>query len=59
MEKIYAIYDGDTFVDVGTEKELREKHGLTKGTIRTYACKSKGKQKGRIVIVIDDNGDDD
>lgn len=59
MRKIYAIYDGDTFVDVGTAKELSEKHGLAKGVIKTYACKSKGKQKGRIVIAINDNENDD
>lgn len=38
--KLYALYDGDKFVDVGTLDEIAERNGTTKKTLysyRTYA----------------------
>lgn len=35
--RIYAIYDGDAFVDVGSKAELFERLGLTSNAINTYA----------------------
>ena len=33
MKTIYAIYRGDTFVDVGTAEELSKRMNVTKRTI--------------------------
>ena len=35
--KTYAIYKGDTFVDLGTVAYLSKKYGISEETIRFYA----------------------
>lgn len=34
---VYALYRGDTFIDVGTDVELANNLGIRPGTIRGYA----------------------
>lgn len=34
MEKYFALYKGDKFIDLGTAKELAEKYNVTPKTIR-------------------------
>ena len=36
MEKYFALYKGDKFIDLGTAKELAEKYNVTPKTIRQY-----------------------
>ena len=33
-ERIYALYVGDTFIDVGTAKEIAERQGITPKTVQ-------------------------
>lgn len=35
-EKVYAIYKGDKFIDLGTKKELAKKLNVTPKTIYFY-----------------------
>lgn len=37
---IYAIYKGDTFIDVGTKKELVEKYNIRSETFNFYCTKT-------------------
>ena len=39
-QRIYAIYDDDKFVDVGTKDELSARLGIKKATIEQYMTKS-------------------
>ncbi|HEO6614899.1 hypothetical protein [Streptococcus agalactiae] len=39
-QRIYAIYDDDKFVDVGTKEELIKRLGIKKQTIEQYMTKS-------------------
>lgn len=39
-QRIYAIYDDDKFVDVGTKEELSARLGIKKATIEQYMTKS-------------------
>ncbi|HFZ6501761.1 TPA: hypothetical protein ACGMY8_000153 [Streptococcus agalactiae] len=39
-QRIYAIYDDDKFVDVGTKEELSARLGIKKVTIEQYMTKS-------------------
>lgn len=39
-QRIYAIYDDDKFIDVGTKEELSERLGIKKATIEQYMTKS-------------------
>ena len=41
-KQIYAIYDNDEFIDVGTADELAERQGITRGSI--YASFSQKKR---------------
>ena len=56
--KIYAIYKGDRFIDVGTAKELAERHNTTVKTIHWYAgsnrWKNKENKKGLIIFPLDE-----
>ena len=40
MEKIYAIYKGDQFIDVGTMKELSKRQHKSIKTLHFYASKA-------------------
>ena len=57
--KEYALYRGDTFVDIGTARELAEKHNTTMKVIHWLAHSNKAKEKrekckkGMIVIPLD------
>lgn len=33
--KLYALYENDEFVDLGTAKELSERHNISQNTIRS------------------------
>lgn len=44
-EKIYCVYIGDKFIDVGTVKELSKRLKLDEKTIRFYACSKRYKEK--------------
>ena len=43
-EKIYALYRGDKFIDVGTAKELAKRRGVTPAYIRYLSTPSKLKR---------------
>ena len=57
---IYGLYKGDTFIDVGTAKEIAERQGLKPKTIRWLAGSSRQKNKDTsgcdcLIAVIIDN----
>lgn len=57
--KEYAMYRGDKFIDLGTAKELAERHSTTIKTIWWYAGSRKARTRikgdnGLIIIPIDD-----
>lgn len=54
-EKIYAVYKGDEFIDLGTKTELAKKLGLKPATIDFYTApiyKKRIKDKPDAMIVI-------
>lgn len=58
--KEYAIYRGDTFVDLGTAKELAERLGVKENTIYCYASKSKKYRYGEDrMIAVEMDGDEE
>lgn len=44
-DKVYAIYKGDKFIDLGTKKELSERLGVKERTIKFYSSPSYLKRK--------------
>jgi hypothetical protein len=62
-EKIYALYKGDTFIDVGTKKELAARNGIEVKTIGFYATPSQRKryneEKAYIVIKLEEDEEED
>lgn len=57
VEKEYALYKGDTFVVMGTIKEIAEKMGVSQHTIRFYhtpSYKKKNWKNGFILINVDE-----
>ena len=55
-KQIYAIYDNDEFIDVGTADELAERQGITRSTIYCSFSKKKRakiKNKHREYIKVD------
>lgn len=44
-EKVYALYHGDKFIDLGTKKELAERNGVTKDTINFYRSSTYKKRR--------------
>lgn len=62
-KKIYALYKGDTFLDVGTKKELAERLGVGTRTIAFYATPSQRKryneEKAYIVIALEEDEEED
>jgi hypothetical protein len=63
-QSCHAIYQGDTFIDLGTLEELSEKLNISKKNLQWYktpAAKKRisGERNGYIVIKIeDDEGDE-
>lgn len=45
-EGLYAIYKGDTFIDVGTAKELARSQGIKIETVRFYASGASKRRAG-------------
>ena len=59
-EKIYALYKGDSFIAMGTKKELADYLGVTIRTISFYSTPTYQKRynyKGWVVIRIEDDTD--
>ena len=53
MEKIYALYKGDVFIDLGTKDYLAKLLGVTKKTISFYMSPTYQKRnnyKGWVVV---------
>lgn len=53
-QRVYAVYDNDTFVDVGTKHELAERLGVTTDTIVFIASPAHKKRRpnGRHAVFI-------
>lgn len=45
-EAVYAIYKGDTFIDVGTAKELARSQGIKIKTVWFYASGASKRRAG-------------
>lgn len=41
---VYALYRGDTFIDVGTDEEIASNLGISSGAIRGYATEKHRKR---------------
>ena len=58
--KIYCVYKGDEFVDVGTKEELAKRLGIKPNTIYYYSSKSyknmvkRGNSKRIEVYIVED-----
>lgn len=61
--KEYAMYKGDEFIDVGTIRELAEKHNAKASTLQWYAgsnrYKSLNHYKGGYTIVAIEEDEDE
>lgn len=62
---VYALYKGDTFLDLGTKKELSERRGLAMKTLNFWASsvnrrriESRKYQNALILIKIGTTDDD-
>ena len=60
MQKEYALYKGDQFIDLGTRKYLAELLGVTEQTIYFYSTPTYKKRGGEnnnryVVIEIEDD----
>lgn len=53
--KVYALYKGDNFIDIGTRKELADKMGVGERTISFYSSPTYQKRNpdGNCYIVIE------
>lgn len=53
--QIYGLYRGDEFLDVGTAKEIEERTGISRNTIKFYATpagrKRAEKRENSLVVV--------
>ena len=59
---VFALYKGDTFVDVGTYAELAARTGIKKDSLRFYATavhkkRLKNPEKGLIVVRLEEEDD--
>lgn len=55
-EKYYAIYHGDTFLDIGTRKYIINKYKLNPRMFTAYKVPSRRKRNtGTLIIEIEDN----
>lgn len=63
MAKEYAMYKGDTFLDIGTAKELAKRHNLTVKTIWWLATARRidrsGKTKRKYLVPIEEGEDNE
>ena len=53
-DKIYALYKGDTFIDLGTTRYLAKKLGLQERTIKFYGTelwKSRCKRDDVLILI--------
>lgn len=58
MKRIYALYHGDKFIDLGTKKYLAELLGVKEKTISFYSTQTWLKRtgyRGYIVIIIEED----
>ena len=59
MSKCYAMYKGDTFIDLGTAKELSKKHNIKVKTLYWLATAKKvdrsGKTKRKYLVPIEED----
>lgn len=60
--KIFALYKGDRFIDVGTLDELASRTGIKKSSLRFYATgvhrkRLKNPEKGLVVVRLEDEDD--
>lgn len=46
MNKVYYLYQGDRFIDVGTVHEIAKRQHLSEGTLYSYITRSKVCEKG-------------
>ena len=57
-EKVYALYQGDKFITVGTVKEIANELGIKEETVRFYsspAAKRRNTGNGRILVKIEED----
>lgn len=52
-EKVYAMYKGDKFIDLGTTLELAERLNLSRETLWWYATKTARNRKGNRKYLIE------
>lgn len=60
--KVYAFYDGDRFIDIGTIDELSKKYGYNKNTIGFYSSPTYFKRtngNGKLLIELKDEEEDE
>lgn len=60
--KLYALYKGDDFIDIGTTKELAQKLNVKEETIRFYATstwKNKTNCESWVVVSIEEDKEDE
>lgn len=57
--KVYILYKGDEFIDVGTLDELSERNGISKRTIRTYSTPSRKRRRPNGMLAYLYEGDDE
>lgn len=49
----YALYKGDTFIDLGTMNEIAQRQGIPVATLRAYSkLNNKKADKGNRLVVI-------
>ena len=59
MSKEYAIYKGDTFIDLGTLDYLSQKYNISKQVLRNYTTPTyHTRNKGNAIILIKIEEDD-
>jgi len=59
MSKEYAIYKGDTFIDLGTIEYLSQKYKISKQVLRNYtSSKYHTRNKGNAIILVKIEEDD-
>ena len=50
--KIYALYKGDNFIDLGTRKELADKMGVGERTIAFYSTETYQKEIKMGIVIL-------
>lgn len=56
--KVYALYHGDEFVDLGTIVEIANRQGVKPNTIKFYATPSGQRKRNWALIKIEDDEED-